>query len=258
MKQPFTIGGSVALKKALLEETGIEIEGGGPTPDWKYLSAALFLKSKFDETNKKEPTHYQLPQDWDKAVEAVKDFFAEEKFEKSKWYYANDRSITQSIFKFSHMDTDSSPMFSEAINLCDDKATYFTNQKTFRNLQPATTEQTQFMLGKVAEQKGLIGGAKIKSVHGSETTLRKGSPYSYLSGEDILICDGHTLYEKGKWAEPLPQEEAKPQTLVLKEVILSDVLSIGEDSTFEIKQYDRVDLHLTATHLQQLKAYFNS
>jgi hypothetical protein len=133
MKQSFTIGGSVPLKKALLEETGIEIQGGGPTPDWEYLTAALFLKSKFDETNNKESTHYQLPQDWDKAIQAVKDFFAEE-----------------------------------------------------------------------------------------------------------------------------PKEEAKPETLVLKDIVLSDILSIGEDLTFEIKQYDRVDLHLTATHLQQLKEYFNS
>jgi hypothetical protein len=132
MKQPFTIGGSVVLRRAISEEAGIPLTSDETVTHYPYLaSSEKGRREKYFSGNKSRlNTHYQLPQDWDKAVKAVKDFFAE--------------------------------------------------------------------------------------------------------------------------------EEAKPQPLVLKDVILSDVLSIGEDSTFEIKQYDRVDLHLTATHLQQLKAYFNS
>jgi hypothetical protein len=326
MKQPFTIGGSTPLKKALLEETGIELV-------CETVLKHTYLvpdNGKFYGEGSKYSTHYQLPQDWDKAIAAVTDFFAEEKFEKDKWYYANDGSLTQSIFKFSHIDKDDQPMFSEAINLYDDKATYFTNQKTFRNLQPATTEQIELMLGKVAESKGYVKGAKAICLLDEYKKHLDGRYFEYVEKSDSLIAStpdamelNILIYQEGKWAELLPQEEPKssdvktehvrafvkewmeghepdtfianehgnyvysagptsinlpsffeellldyidhdpqakepkPETLVLKDIVLSDILSIGEDSTFEIKQYDRVDLHLTATHLQQLKAYFS-
>jgi hypothetical protein len=257
-KQPFTIGGSVALKKALLEETGIEIQGGGPTPDWAYLSAALFLKSKFDETNRKESIHYQLPQDWDKAVEAVKDFFAEEPaFEKGKWYYAvvsryeflfKVKDITDRIFELSEKIM-YHPKTGAAYTTDDYVVKY---SEVYKNSQPATKEQIHKMLTKVAVQRGLVKAAVVNSIHFNNVTLREGL-YVYGADTDTLYFGGQAIYQEGKWADLLPAEP-KPEKLVLKDVVLSDVLSIGEDLTFELKQYDRVELHLTATHLQQLKA----
>jgi hypothetical protein len=122
--------------------------------------------------------------------------------------------------------------------------------------QPATTEQIKFMLGKVAESKGFVKAAKVISGGVSLEILSDNANYNMSS--DLFYMGGVNVYSKGKWAELISKEEPKPQTLVLKDVVLSDILSIGEDSNFEIKQYDRADLHLTAAHLQQLKAYFTA
>jgi hypothetical protein len=75
-KQPFTIGGSVPLKKALLEETGAK-PCDALSLNYQYLYIADYTNC-IGGANKELPTHYQLPQDWDKAIQAVKDFFAED------------------------------------------------------------------------------------------------------------------------------------------------------------------------------------
>jgi hypothetical protein len=75
-KQPFTISGSVALKKALLEETGAKVFSP-QTVDATYIRPS-FEHDYLCGCPVEEETHYQLPQDWDKAIQAVKDFFAED------------------------------------------------------------------------------------------------------------------------------------------------------------------------------------
>jgi hypothetical protein len=82
MKQPFTIGGSVPLKKALLEETGAK-PCDALSLNYQYLYIADYTNC-IGGANKELPINYQLPQDWDKAVAAVKDFFAEEPKEEAK------------------------------------------------------------------------------------------------------------------------------------------------------------------------------
>jgi hypothetical protein len=263
MKQPFTIGGSVALKKALVEDTRIRVYDKDTCTEWDYLlcdKSFLGLQG----VGVIRPIHYQLPKDWDKAVAAVKDFFAEEPtFEKDKWYYSED-SIIKRLGRYSHTDDLHGVIFSEAYTIIrdNDKACSDTNLALSKrhvkyNHQPATTEQIQEMLTKVAEQKGFVQGAKVKSVYNQEEVIKDYYKYQYQQNSDRLLLCWITIYQEGKWAELLTKEEPKPETLVLKDVGLSDVLSIGEDSTFELVKVDRVDLHLTATHLQQLKEYFN-
>jgi hypothetical protein len=249
MKQPFTIGGTAALKKALLEETRIRVYDEDTCTEWDYLicdTDFCGLQGCVDQLS----THYQLPQDWDKAVTAVKDFFAEEKFEKGKWYYGINRN-TEDLFKFSHVGCDGAKIFSETIQLGDKKRVYYLLNQVISDtgyLKPATTEQIQLMLGKVAEQKGYKPNAVIKNDNNIEYTLVEGYTPGYFPLSDSFNYCGYRVYWDGKWAELLPQEEAKPQTLVLKDVLLVDKLGLKF----------RNDLHLTATHLQQLKAYFNS
>jgi hypothetical protein len=260
-KQPFTIGGSIALKKALLEEAGLNLHTqtcAAIADNNKESMGKHHLECVYDATREcqyisldptKNHVHYHLPQDWDNAVAAVKDFFAEEPtFEKGKWYYAKEFDEA-SIYKFSRFD-DNIPEFSEVIELSKNgRVLTYTNQRVFNStislMQPATKEQIQEMLGKVAEQKGFLEGAVVNSIHVNNVPLGKGS-YVYHAAVDVLYFSGRIIYEKGKWAELLPQEEPKPETLLLKGVFV-------EDSSWA----DEVDLHLTPAHLQQLKAYFN-
>jgi hypothetical protein len=250
-KQPFTIGGDTELKEALLKKTGIEIEGGGPTPDWEYLAASPRFKYKFDETNRKESTHYQLPQDWYKAVAAVKDFFAKEKFEGGKWYYGelDDESY---LVRYSHFKNDRVMYVTEHIYRCKDEFAYYERDTLYPKiidcLHLATTEQIEFMLGKAAESKGYKPNVVIKNENNTEYVLAEGYRPTYFPLSDSFNYCGYRVYCEGKWAELLPQEEAKPQTLVLKDVMLVDKLGLKF----------RNDLELDATHLQQLKAYFTA
>jgi hypothetical protein len=257
-KQPFTIGGSVALKKALVEETGIRVYHEDSCALWNYLVCETgFDFCGLQGIGIKQSTHYQLPQDWDKAVAAVKDFFAEEpKFEKGKWYYGEQGVCTKYLFKFLHVDCDGAKIFSEAIQLGDQKRVYyFLNQQIDNTdyLQPATQEQIQEMLGKVAESKGFVKSIKVRSLFANNIDVIDGG-FNYELSTDSLWSNGDNnlieIYNKGKWAELVPQEEPKPETLVLKGVKVIE--QIDEEFNREHFMY----LHLTAAHLQQLQAYF--
>jgi hypothetical protein len=249
MKQPFTIGGSVALKKALLEDIDTPTYNINSVTDYKYLTPFLTTLAGH---NKKEPTHYQLPQDWDKAIQAVKEFFAKEKFEKDKWYYVEAGMNMKYLLKVNNFENNkyycSECIIIGSDGLREDNISYLTyyafdeKSSIARNSQPATTEQIQFMLGKVAESKGV----------NRECILVEGYIPAYFPLSDSFNYCGYRVYCEGKWAELLPQEEAKPQTLVLKGV------KIIEQIDEEFNRQHFMDLHLTATHLQQLKAYFTA
>jgi hypothetical protein len=254
MKQPFTIGGSTPLKKAIAEESGITL--AKDALEYAFLEANAYINILHGSDFGNNSTHYILPQDWDKAVAAIKDFFAEEKFEKGKWCYAKVCE-SEYLLRFSHiafeliycdeqifMENGRIEYSSERKRICN------TNSLVADCMKPATEEQIQFMLGKVAESKGYVEGAKVKK--GTVTQELSLMRYAYLDTEDILYCGSISIYQKGKWAELLPQEEAKPQTLVLKGVKM--IQEIDEFTASE----KTVDLELTATHLQQLKAYFTA
>jgi hypothetical protein len=254
-KQPFTIEGSVALKKALLEETGIPLNCEEAL-NFPYLTVHKQGR-ELEATSDKSYTHYQLPQDWGKAVAAVKDFFAEERFEKGKWYYA-ELDNESYLVRYSHYEKDRAMYVTEHIHRCKDEVAYYKGDtlyiKIIDCLQPATTDQIQFMLRKVVEQKGFIEGARVTCLFSNamdiiqgECEYDKGFDRLWVEGTDNLI----NIYEKGKWAELAPQEEAKPQTLVLKDVM------VIEEINEELNRFHCMDLHLTPTHIQQLKAYMS-
>jgi hypothetical protein len=307
-KQPFTIGGSVPLKEALLKETGAK-PCDALSLNYQYLYIADYTNC-IGGANKELPTHYQLPQDWHQAIQAVKDFFTEEKFEKGKWYYGElgDESY---LVRYSHYEADKLMYVTEHVNRCKNEVAYYEGDTLYPKiidcLQPATTEQIQFMLGKVAESRGYVEGVKVTCLLDDCDEVLDGRYFTYHEKSDSLYAsikdeEGDALiYEKGKWAELLPQEETteakeeytvelllnkiithsnklranasghgvviafakhalgllehkekpqeepKPETLVLKDVVY----------VVKGRYHKRIktDLHLTATHLQQLKAY---
>jgi hypothetical protein len=199
--------------------------------------------------------------------EAVKDFFAKDKFEKGKWYYS-DFTGTKYLIRYKEtipvytdkdiyvynkiLYTEGFTVYPEGVLECS-KNDHIANTKLEQSLQPATKEQIEFMLGKVAEQKGFIEGARVTCLFSNamdviqgECEYDKGFDRLWVEGTDNLI----NIYEKGKWAELLPQEEPKPETLVLK--------GVGYVDKGRYHKRIKTDLHLTATHLQQLKAYFTA
>jgi hypothetical protein len=225
-KQPFTIGGSVALKKALVEKTGVRVYNEESATEWDYLEATPEYPNFMQGGSTKESTHYQLPQDWDKAVAAVKDFFAKEKFEKGKWYYGE---IEEYKFLLKYKDT--RPIYNKEGKICYNDIlysefikvfpttpltysvdNYMSNTKLEQALQPATQEQIQFMLGKVAVQKGFVEGAKVRSLFANNIDVIDDG-FNYEPSTDSLWINGNNnlieIYEKGKWAELLPQEEVQ-------------------------------------------------
>jgi hypothetical protein len=270
-RQPFTIGGSVPLKKALLEEIGLDLytqvcaaiadnDKEAMKKHFKCVYDAIDSTPILTLTECKYNANYQLPEDWNEAVAAVKEFFREEHaFKAGKWYYGEIESKfllryqeTRPVNHFHFNDI----LYTELIRI-NSKGTvvystdnYISSNQLEKTLQPATKEQIQEMLSKVAEHKGYIGGAKIKSIYGAEGILSRCAYYIYQNDYDRLLYGDYTIYEKGKWAEiVVPQEEEpKPEKLVLKGVQFGNgVNMLGAIA----------DLHLTDDHLEQLRAYFN-
>jgi hypothetical protein len=210
MKQPFTIGGSVVLRRAISEETGIPLNDEDLTLKTKYLQSWSKEKSLCGAGDKL-PIHYQLPEHWHQAVQAVKDFFAEEKFEKGKWYYAETKGYK---YLRRYKDTGFNWNYTEGVSIYGKECVYSNepsnigNQDIINSLQPATPEQIKFMLGKVAERKGYVKGVEIRSLGIPNTVvmLHHGE-VGYDSNKDELWIGGCIVYKKGTWAELLSQEE---------------------------------------------------
>lgn len=97
-KQDFTIEGSDALKKAFIEECGIP-----PLTDKShtvhYLCSTIDRKNLQSSGIRKKDVHFTLPSQWEKALQYVKEYFAEDEFKVGDWVvvtgleYNNDKAI---------------------------------------------------------------------------------------------------------------------------------------------------------------------
>jgi hypothetical protein len=76
-KEKFTIEGSVALKKAFVEELGIEKSSTFIITNYLCPSAH---QGKLGTRKNKDYKHFILPQQWNEALEYVKEYFTEEEF----------------------------------------------------------------------------------------------------------------------------------------------------------------------------------
>lgn len=74
-KQDFTIEGSIPLKEAFVKESGLK----NSSINWdEYLTSSSSAKNALTSVIKKFDKHFKLPQQWDEALEYVKDYFTEE------------------------------------------------------------------------------------------------------------------------------------------------------------------------------------
>jgi hypothetical protein len=212
-KQPFTIEGSTPLKKALVEETRIRVYDGDTCNDWAYLICDADF-SGLQGCDEPLAIHYQLPKDYERVVQALKEYFLEDpKFEKGEWYYTKVCE-SEYLLRFSHIAFENI-YCDEQIFMENGRIEYSSERKSICNknslvadsMKPATIEQIQFMLGKVAEQKGYKPNVMIKGIDGIEYVLTEGYEPSYFPFSDTFNYCGYRVYQEGKWVEILPQQE---------------------------------------------------
>lgn len=90
-KQRFTIEGPESLKKAFVEEVNTFHFTGehccAISVDGNYSEYLKCYKEYLTVTDIKEERHFKLPQDWDKAIQACRDFW---KVETKKSLYFGD------------------------------------------------------------------------------------------------------------------------------------------------------------------------
>ena len=102
-KEDFTIEGSEALKKAFVEESGLTDNYLTPWNTSAYMCARAGGQKGFDAVLLKgstRPNHFVLPQDWDKALQYVKEFFEEPKYKVGDWVISTQKFMgAQQILK---------------------------------------------------------------------------------------------------------------------------------------------------------------
>lgn len=129
-KQNFSIEGTVALKKAFVEELNLTTSSEGSITEWKYLTNGL--RVDLCGVNVEKGLHFKLPQQWDEAVIYAKEFFRKEpKFKIGDYIVAvgsteehKVRKITAfkiegDMFRWEEMGCPSKGEFPHAWNLSD-------------------------------------------------------------------------------------------------------------------------------------------
>ena len=74
--EKFSIGGSLPLRKAFVEEGGFKVYSANTlSTEWNFLTGCAHNKDKLVGDKHKYPKHFELPKDWDAALEYVKLYF---------------------------------------------------------------------------------------------------------------------------------------------------------------------------------------
>lgn len=74
--EEFSIGGSLPLRKAFVEEGGFKVYSTNTlSTEWNFLTGYAHNKDKLVGGNHKYPKHFELPKDWDAALEYAKLYF---------------------------------------------------------------------------------------------------------------------------------------------------------------------------------------
>jgi hypothetical protein len=219
----FSIGGNSHLKKALVEETGIRLHSENTITGYYYLRANKAISSTLIGGVDKDPTHFQLPEQYTEAVQAVKEFLGQNRFEKGKWYCA-DLSPNY-LLRYSHQEANkvfySERYWSTETNYTNEsRDNYFTTaSEIYRTIRPATQDDIKEVLEGIARYKGLLSGGIIKDVTGGvyrDYTL--GDLRTSQDGEALWVeitdskglNDGIFLYKDGVWAERIVEKIELP------------------------------------------------
>lgn len=74
--EEFSIGGSLSLRKAFVEEGNFKVYGTNTlSTKWNFLLVDIKVKDKLQGANIKYKKHFELPKDWDAALEYTKLYF---------------------------------------------------------------------------------------------------------------------------------------------------------------------------------------
>ena len=74
--EEFSIGGSLPLRKAFVEEGGFKVYSANTLSTvWGFLLVGIDAKDKLEGANIKYKKHFELPKDWDAALEYAKLYF---------------------------------------------------------------------------------------------------------------------------------------------------------------------------------------
>lgn len=74
--EEFSIGGSLPLRKAFVEEGGFKVYSANTlSTEWNFLAGYAHNKDNLVGGNHKYPKHFELPKDWDAALEYAKLYF---------------------------------------------------------------------------------------------------------------------------------------------------------------------------------------
>lgn len=165
---------------------------------------------------------FSLPDQYMEALNFAKEQ-AKPKYEVGKWYYwtpGGHEGADWGIARFVKLE-DEHFYFNEAYKIefgtivNDDR--FVKHNSFFNNIiqGPATPQQLEEILTKVAESKGFKEGIKVDR-HNFETIFPgkitidnfyySCDPYHYDILQDQFLLKGYIIYEKGKWAEILPEE----------------------------------------------------
>lgn len=212
-RELFTVEGNTWQKKAFVEQ--LEAEGFRRSGN-HHLDDGVYLKPHKDKSEGKVigyqedsyPIHFILPQDWDVAIEAFRDYYKEEELIVGKWY-----TVESGVIKYSHSKPQDRWPNESFIDHCYTVA-YLSGiwvENSYVNgckLKPATKEEIQTALENEAKKRGFKEGAAFDISVIDEIYTKNGvaenNEFIYYPERDVLRLDGYIIYKDGKWAELLP------------------------------------------------------
>lgn len=138
-KQNFSIEGTVALKKAFVEELNLTTSSKGSITYWTYLTNGL--GAHLCGVNKERDIHFKLPQQWDEAVIYAKEFFRKEpEFKSGDYIVTVGAGRKDEARKIVECEVRDDMLF---WNECGNTREYFVHSWELSRIRHATTEEIE-------------------------------------------------------------------------------------------------------------------
>lgn len=222
-KQDFTIEGSIALKEAFVKESGLQ---NSEIYFEDYLVPSFSRENSLTSTAGKQLKHFILPQQWNEALEYVKEYFKEEEFKAGDYVVMTDYGtatktnsfILGAVYKLSRNYNKSNGFFVEK-----DSNGYNNNgwSKAFAldiKIRKATSEE-------------------IKTSKYKEFTL---GYYTAKVTKDVVLIEGKGKVTAREWLK-LSEKFKAITTVYCGEFIVSfDTISIGCINDITQEQFNSI------------------
>lgn len=154
-KEEFTIEGSEALKKAFVEESGLN----NSDIFWNLFLTPSNVKEKaLTCTAYKQYIHFILPSQWDEALEYVKEYFAEDEFKVGDWvigWHATCKDFKTKAWQIGRLT-------STSVRPVDKSDNYGTDYKSVRKATPEEIKAAQIKTFKLGEHTAVVTEDKVE------------------------------------------------------------------------------------------------